>query len=41
MNVKGGKVLVPTEKYLARPELASNENINICYGYDGNIISEV
>ena len=41
MNVKGGKVLVPTEKYLARPELAPNENINICYGYDGNIISEV
>ena len=41
MNVKGGKVLVPTEKYLARPELAPNENVNICYGYDGNIISEV
>ena len=24
MNVKGGKVLIPTEKYIARPELASS-----------------
>ena len=32
MNVKGGKVLLPTEKYLARPELAPNNLIFTNYG---------
>lgn len=31
MNVKGGKVLVPTEKYLARPETAPNDDERIVY----------
>lgn len=41
MNVKGGKVLCPTEKYLARMELAPNEFLTITSGYNENILSEV
>jgi uncharacterized lipoprotein YehR (DUF1307 family) len=41
MNVVGGKVLVPTEKYLARPELAPNENMVLTSGYDGQYLMEI
>lgn len=37
MNVIGGKVLIPVEKYLARLELASNENVAINNGYINEI----
>ena len=40
MNVHGGKVLCPTAKFLARPELAVN-NYVITSGYDLSIYSEV
>ena len=41
MNVKGGKVLVPTEKYLARPELAPDGvKVFITTGYDGTYLVE-
>lgn len=41
MNVKGGKVLVPTEKFLARPELAPDGvKVFITSGYDGNYLTE-
>lgn len=41
MNVKGGKVLVPTEKYLARPELDPNfDKLFLNSGYDGTYINE-
>ena len=41
MNVKGGKVLVPTEKFLARPELAPEGlKVFITTGYDGNYLVE-
>ena len=41
MNVKGGKVLVPTEKYLARPELAPDGvPVFINNGYDGQYLTE-
>lgn len=41
MNVKGGKVLIPTKKYLARWELAPGELITINTGYAGSILSEI
>lgn len=42
MNVRGGKVLVPTEKYLARVELAPDElQLVITSGYDGQYLIEV
>ncbi len=42
MNVKGGKVLIPTQKYLARWELAPNEDDKIVYtNYEGGMFSEV
>ena len=40
MNVRGGKVLIPIEKELARLELAP-DNWVIDSGYSQNIISEV
>lgn len=42
MNVKGGKVLIPTQKYLARWELAPSEDDKIVYNnYEGGMFSEV
>ncbi len=42
MNVKGGKVLLPTQKYLARWELAPKEDDLIVYtNYEGGMFSEV
>lgn len=41
MNVQGGKVLIPTEKYLARIELAPNEDDKqILTNYAGNMFVE-
>lgn len=41
MNVQGGKVLIPTEKYLARIELAPNEDDKIILtNYAGNMFVE-
>lgn len=42
MNVRGGKVLIPTEKYLARIELAPNDDDKIVYtNYEGAMFSEI
>ena len=42
MNVKGGKVLVPTEKFLARLELAPDDiALYINSGYNGTYLTEV
>lgn len=41
MNVKGGKVLVPTDKELARIELAPDEVLFVNRGYDGSYLSEI
>lgn len=42
MNVRGGKVLIPTEKYLARIELATNNDDKIVYtNYEGTMFSEI
>lgn len=42
MNVKGGKVLIPTEKYLARLELAPKQDDKIVYtNYVGGIFTEI
>lgn len=42
MNVQGGKVLIPTEKYLARLELAPNADDKIVFtNYEGGMFSEV
>lgn len=42
MNVQGGKVLIPTEKYLARVELAPTQDDKIVYtNYEGSIFSEI
>lgn len=42
MNVRGGKVLIPTQKFLARWELAPNEDDKIVYtNYEGGMFSEV
>ena len=42
MNVRGGKVLIPTQKYLARWELAPNEDDKIVFtNYEGGMFSEV
>lgn len=42
MNVKGGKVLIPTLKYLARFELAPTEDDKIVYtNYEGGMFTEV
>lgn len=38
MNVRGGKVLIPVEKYLARPECA--EGLFLESGYDGTFLNE-
>ena len=42
MNVRGGKVLVPTQKYLARLELAPDDvKVYITSGYYGTYLTEV
>lgn len=42
MNVQGGKVLIPTEKYLARLELAPNDDDKVVFtNYEGGMFSEV
>ena len=41
MNVVGGKVLLPTYKYLARDEQNPHNPVFVNTGYDGNFISEV
>lgn len=42
MNVKGGKVLIPTEKYLARLELAPKQDDQIVYtNYVGGMFTEI
>lgn len=42
MNVRGGKVLIPTEKYLARLELAPTDDEKIVYtNYEGGVFSEI
>lgn len=41
MNVPGGKVLLPTMKYLARDEQAPGEFFTISSGYDGGFLSEI
>lgn len=41
MNVRGGKVLIPTEKYLARIELAPNDDKIVYTNYEGAIFSEI
>ena len=42
MNVQGGKVLIPTQKYLARWELAPNEDDKIVFtNYEGGMFSEI
>jgi hypothetical protein len=43
MNVKGGKVLIPTEKYLARMELApkNSDSALVINNMEGNILMEV
>lgn len=42
MNVQGGKLLLPTLKYLARPETAPTDDERIYYtNYDGAILSEI
>lgn len=42
MNVKGGKVLIPTEKYLARLELAPKQDDKIVYtNYVGGMFTEI
>lgn len=42
MNVKGGKVLIPTQKFLARWELAPSEDDKIVFtNYEGGMFSEV
>ena len=38
MNVRGGKVLIPVEKYLARPECA--EGLFFESGYNGTFLNE-
>ena len=38
MNVRGGKVLIPVEKYLARPECA--EGLFLESGYNGTFLNE-
>lgn len=40
MNVKGGKVLIPTEKYLARRELAPKDEQLIYTNYEGSLLIE-
>ena len=41
MNVVGGKVLLPSYKYLARDEQNPHNPVFVNTGYDGNFISEV
>ena len=42
MNVKGGKALLPTEKYLARPELAPTDGETFVYtNYHGAMFIEI
>ena len=42
MNVKGGKVLIPTQKYLARIELAPTEDERIVFtNYEGGMFTEI
>lgn len=42
MNVKGGKVLLPTQKYLARWELAPSEDDKIVFtNYEGGMFTEI
>lgn len=40
MNVQGGKVLIPTEKYLARRELAPKDEQLIFTNYEGSLLIE-
>lgn len=41
MNVKGGKVLLPTLKHLARDEQDPHNPVFISTGYDGQYLSEI
>lgn len=42
MNVRGGKVLIPTEKYIARFELAPKEDDKIVFtNYEGGVFTEI
>lgn len=42
MNVKGGKILLPTEKYLARYELAPDDDSKLVYAnMEGGILTEI
>lgn len=42
MNVRGGKALIPTEKYLARPELApKGDERQVLTNYEINMYSEI
>lgn len=42
MNVRGGKVLIPTEKYIARFELAPREDDKIVFtNYEGGVFTEI
>lgn len=41
MNVPGGKVLLPTMKYLARDEQRPDQFLTISTGYDGSFLSEI
>ena len=42
MNVKGGKVLLPTQKYLARVELAPNDDDKVVFtNYEGGMYTEI
>lgn len=42
MNVRGGKVLIPTEKYIARFELAPKEDDKVVFtNYEGGVFTEI
>lgn len=42
MNVRGGKVLLPTEKYIARFELAPREDDKVVFtNYEGGVFTEI
>lgn len=40
MNVKGGKVLVYLQKYVARPDQKINDDLFVTTGYSGTLLSE-
>ena len=42
MNVRGGKVLLPTEKYIARFELSPREDDKVVFtNYEGGVFTEI